>query len=64
VCTTAEAVIIDNLRFESTVDISSERFSGRCHVASINTNPFSEGGAINLEGDFTHNFGISLVEVQ
>jgi hypothetical protein len=64
VCTTAEAVIIDNFRFESTVDISSERYSGRCQVASINTNPFSEGGAINLEGDFTHNFGISLVEVQ
>jgi hypothetical protein len=64
VCTTAEAAIIDNLRFESNVDISSARYNGRCQVASLNTNPFAAGGAIDLDGNFTHNFGITLVEIE
>jgi len=64
VCTTAEAAIIDNLRFESNVDISSSRYNGRCQVSSLNTNPFAAGGAIDLDGEFTHNFGITLVEIE
>lgn len=63
-CTTAEATVIDALRFENTVQVTSDRYSGTVQVAAVSTNPLEDGGAIDLDGDFTHSFGIEFVEVE
>lgn len=64
VCTTEEAKVIDSLRFEGTVTILSNRYSGEVQVASTSTDPLEDGGAMNLDGQFTHSYGISCVQVE
>lgn len=64
VCTTLEASLIDALKVERTVRIISNRFEGNVDVASASTDPLEDGGAMNLDGNFTHSFGLSLVEVE
>jgi len=64
VCTTPEAKVIDTLRFEEIVTLLSNRFSGDVQIASTSTSPLEDGGAINLDGQFTHTYGISCVAVE
>lgn len=64
VCTLEEANAIDALRFEQVVFLDSNRIATRCQVASTSTEPMDDGGAIDMDGQFTHNFNISLVSVQ
>lgn len=65
VCTTEEANQIDQLRFEDVVMFTSHRVSSmQVQVASTSTEPFSEGGAVDRDGEFTHRFSIKLVEVE
>jgi len=64
VCTAMEALLLDNLRYEATIEIISSRYSGVCQVAATSTSPLEDGGAIDLDGQFTHTFGIELVEVE
>jgi len=64
VCTTPEAKLIDALRFEGIIAIASNRFTGEVQIASTNTSPLSDGGAMNLDGEFTHTYGLSLVGVE
>lgn len=64
VCTTAEAAILDNLRHEDTIEIISERYNGQVQIAAASTSPLEDGGALDLDGQFTHTFGIELVEVE
>ncbi|AGM11352.1 hypothetical protein M199_gp022 [Halogranum tailed virus 1] len=64
VCTTPEAKVIDTLRFEGTITVLSDRYSGEVQIASTSTSPLEDGGAMNLDGQFTHTFGISCVEVE
>lgn len=63
VCTTVESTFIDELRSHDTVTLISNRKSGEMQVASTSTNPLEQGGAMNLDGNFTHEYTISLVEV-
>lgn len=63
VCTTPEANVIDSLTQEDVITLLSDRFEGLVQVSSTSTNPFESGGAIDLDGEFTHEFSMALVEV-
>lgn len=63
VCTAEEANQIDQLTFEEEVTVVSNRWEGVAQVASTNTDPFDDGGAIDPDGEWTHNFSIELVGV-
>lgn len=64
VCTTIEANAIDGLRHEQTITLVSNRIEQVCQVGSTSTSPLDSGGAIDMDGEFTHNFSISLVGVE
>lgn len=64
VCTTPEANLLDNLPNENRVFIESNRFQGNVTVDTISTNPIEDGGGMNLDGKFTHEFSLTLVQVE
>lgn len=64
VCTTPEANLLDNLPNENRVFIESNRFQGNVTVDTISTNPIEDGGGMNLDGNFTHEFSLTLVQVE
>jgi hypothetical protein len=64
VCTTPEAALLDNLVNENQVRLVSNRFSGNTSIQGISTSPLEDGGAVNLDGNFTHEFGLELVEIE
>jgi hypothetical protein len=64
VCTTPEAALLDNLVNEDQVRLVSNRFSGNTSIQGISTSPLEDGGAVNLDGNFTHEFGLELVEIE
>jgi len=64
VCTTPEAALLDNLVNEDQVRLVSNRFAGNTSIEGISTSPLEDGGAVNLDGNFTHEFGLELVEIE
>lgn len=64
VCTTPEANLLDNLFNEDRIFIKSNRFTGNVTVESTSTNPIEDGGGMNLDGNFTHEFTVSMIQVE
>jgi hypothetical protein len=64
VCTTPEATLLDNFINEDQIFVKSHRYEGEVTIESVSTNPLEDGGAINLEGNFTHEFGLELIEIE
>lgn len=64
VCTTPEANLLDNLPNENRVFIESNRFQGNVTVDSVSTNPIEDGGGMDIDGNFTHEFSLTLVQVE
>lgn len=64
VCTVEEANMIDGLRFEDTITLLSHRIEQVCQVGSTSTQPRDDGGEIDMDGEFTHTFSISLIGVE
>lgn len=63
-CTTPEANLIDNLPNENRVFINSNRFRGNVTIDTTSTSPIEDGGGMDLDGNFTHEFDITLVQVE
>lgn len=64
VCTEEVANRVDLLRYEDTISMESSRGSfAELQVVTTSTQPHSEGGTIDYNGEFLHTFSISLVEV-
>ena len=65
VCTTEEARLIDELRFEEIVTITSNRISSmRVQIDSTSTQPLAQGGAVDMDREWTHTFSIEFVEAE
>lgn len=65
ICTTTEARLIDELRFEDVVTITSNRVSSmRVQIDSTSTKPLTEGGAFDEDDEWTHTFSIEFVEAE
>jgi len=64
VCTTAEASLLDNFVNEDQIYVKSNRYEGNVSIQSISTSPLEDGGAMNLDGKYTHDFGLELTEIE
>jgi hypothetical protein len=64
VCTTPEATLLDNFVNEDMIYVKSHRYEGNVSIEGISTSPLSDGGAMNLDGKFTHDFSLELVEIE
>ncbi len=64
VCTTPEATLLDNFINEDEIYIKSHRHQGNVSIDGISTSPLSDGGAMNLDGQFTHEFSLELIEIE
>lgn len=64
VCTTPEATLLDNFVNEDMVYVKSHRYEGNVSIEGISTSPLSDGGAMNLDGKFTHDFTLELIEIE
>lgn len=64
VCTTPEATLLDNFVNEDMIYVKSHRYEGNVSIEGISTSPLSDGGAMNLDGKFTHDFTLELIEIE
>jgi len=64
VCTTAEAILLDNFVNEDEIYVDSHRYEGDVSIQGISTSPLEDGGAMNLDGKYTHDFGLELTEIE
>jgi hypothetical protein len=64
ICTKEEANQIDGLKNQETVDVVSNRWSGRAQVASTNTRPVADGGGKDIDDEWLHRFTVELVGVR
>lgn len=64
VCTAGEASMIDDLVHETEVTFISNRWEGVAQVASTSTSPLDDGGALDPDGEWTHEFTAELVGVE
>lgn len=64
VCTTAEASLLDNFVNENQIYVKSNRYEGNVSIRGISTKPLEDGGAMNLDGQYTHDFALELTEIE
>jgi hypothetical protein len=64
VCTTAEAVLLDNFVNEKEIYVESHRYEGEVSIQGASSSPLEDGGAMNLDGKFTHDFSLELTEIE
>lgn len=62
-CTAEEANFVDQLIYQEIVELVSHRWSGVVHVASTSTDPITDGGGQDLEGDWLYSFTVECVEI-